>query len=172
MPTSRTRKTAPKPPGASKGSSKASKSAQAPAPQPTRTVSRRRQPQPEVQEEAVQTEDEQEPEEDPGVGDNNSQAFESFFPPLTLENFLQQLDKWSIAKLKKALAKANNRRRNRTPPEVSSVACSLVRDREKIVLMLALIGGCREGLIRKELLVQFFFFISFNCLLAYMWYLR
>lgn len=79
------------------------------------------------------------------------EIFESFFPELNLSDYMLQLDKWPLARLKKCLAQAKNRRRNRPPPEIVAAAKGLVRDREKVVIMLALIGGCREGLIRKEL---------------------
>lgn len=151
------RKTASKASASAKQTASASKATPAttePAPSTKRASNRRRGQDPaedEAEEESVPDNDEEQV-DPPTTGNGNAKKpFESFFPALDLGTYLQQLDKWPLARLKKALAQAKHPRRNRPPPEVTAAAAGLIRDREKVVIMLALIGGCREGLIRKVL---------------------
>lgn len=130
---------APAPAKGSTGPGRPSRKAAPPGSQETTRQSRA------VQDETVGNSDDDE--DDPA----GIKGFESYYPALDLESYIEQLDKWSLSRLKKALADQKYPRRNRPPPEIVSAAKGLVRDREKVVIMLALIGGCREGLIRKEL---------------------
>lgn len=122
-----------------------------PAPSTKQGSNRRRGQEPAEDDELVQDKDEEAVNPLQTGNDNVKQPFESFFPALNLSTCLQKLDKWPLACLKKALAQAKHPRRNCPPPEVTAAAAGLVRDREKVVFMLALIGGCQEGLIRKVL---------------------
>lgn len=128
--------------------SSAKETASGAAPATARSSNRRRGQEADDNEQSAHNE--QEPDALPGSRDADK-GFESFYPPLNLATYLQQLDKWPLARLKKALAEAKYPRRNRPPAEVAAAAVGLVRDREKVIIMLALIGGCREGLIRREL---------------------
>lgn len=78
-------------------------------------------------------------------------VFDSHFPGLELHSVTSQHDKFTVAQLKELLTKANNPRRSRLQEPIRAKIREILGDLEKTILMLGLIGGCREGLIRKAL---------------------
>ncbi|KAH9810647.1 hypothetical protein DFH28DRAFT_902725 [Melampsora americana] len=73
-----------------------------------------------------------------------SKDFNSRFPALDIENMEQELNKWTLVDLRKALAeekKNRSRHKNQAPAEIEDLVQLIRLDYEKRMLMAALIGG-------------------------------
>lgn len=102
--------------------------------------------------------------DDPAVNDQEAQGdtsrkdqgrtektFVSFLPGHNLENFADKLGNWTIKSLKKAIAEANIPNHSRCPRAVQDALKIAHRNFEKTLLILCLIGNCRESVLRKYL---------------------
>ncbi|KAH9807648.1 hypothetical protein DFH28DRAFT_914025 [Melampsora americana] len=79
-----------------------------------------------------------------------TKQFISSFPSLAIDNMEQELDKWTVVDLRKALAeqkKKSSRHKNQVPSEIEDLVELIRLDHEKRMLMAALIGGISEAVV-------------------------
>ncbi|KAH9807109.1 hypothetical protein DFH28DRAFT_1140347 [Melampsora americana] len=79
-----------------------------------------------------------------------TKQFISSFPSLAIDNMEQELDKWTVVNLQKALAeqkKRYSRHKNQVPSEIEDLVELIRLDHKKRMLMAALIGGISEAVV-------------------------